>query len=462
MLEPLSPDWWVHRLMARLDNDRPGMEKHENYYRGDHPLPTVREDLREPYQRLLKMSPTNVMRLVVDAAEERLNVVGFRFSDGQADQDAWRLWQANALDAESQLNHRESLVKKRGAVIVWPDEDDPETPRITVESAETVAVEYVPGNRRKRAAALKTWEDDWTGWTMATLYLPDEIHKFAYLPATTWRLGGWQPRPMPVGEQAVIPNPFGVVPVVEFPNRPDTYGFGESEIVDVTAIQDRINKIVFDRMMAAEFTSFKQRWATGIDIPVDPETSEPVEPFNMAVDRLLLNENPEGRFGEFGQTDLAPYLEAAEQDLKFIASITRTPPHYLNTSADRLSGESIKSAETGLVAKVKRKQRHFGEAWEEVMRLAFTMMGDDEKASYHSAETLWSDPESRTESEHADAVGKLRQLLHIPLEGAWEEYGFSPTQIERMKGQLASEALTMDGLNIASLFDDETSDAEQV
>jgi len=461
MMEPGSPDWWVHRLMARLDQDRPEMDKHEAYYRGDHPLPTVREDLREPYLRLLRMSPTNVMRLVVDAAEERLNVVGFRFSDEAADKDAWRLWQANALDAESQLNHREALVKKRGAVIVWPDEDDPDTPRITVESAESVAVEYEPGNRRKRAAALKTWEDDWTGWTMATLYLPGEIHKFAYLPATTWRLGGWQPRPMPSNEPDVVRNPFGVVPVVEFPNRPDTYGRGESEIVDVTNSQDRINKIVFDRMMAAEFTSFKQRWATGVDIPVDPETGEPVEPFNMAVDRLLLNENPEGRFGEFSQTDLAPYLDAAEQDLKFIASVTRTPPHYLNTSADRLSGESIKSAETGLVAKVKRKQRHFGEAWEEVMRLAFMMTGATDKATYQSAETLWADPESRTESEHADAVGKLRQMLQIPLEGAWEEYGFSPPQIERMKAQLASESLTMQGLNIAGLFDEQP-DAEQV
>jgi hypothetical protein len=455
MAELLTPAWWVDRLSKRLATERFAMQTFEDYYRGNHPLPDVRDELRVPYRRLLSMSPTNFMRLVVDATEERLNVTGFRFSDSGADLDAWRIWQANAMDAESQLNHREALVKSRGYVIVWPS-DDPSTPTITVEDPMSVVVEYEPGNRRRRAAALKMWHDDWTGWRMATLYLPDSIHKFVY---DNRHVSGpsWQPREVP-GEQAPLRNPFGLVPVVAFPNRPDTYGYGESELSDVTNSQDRVNKIIFDRMMAAEFTSFKQRWATGVDIPVDPTTGEPVEPFEVAVQRLLINENPEGKFGEFDQTDLAPYLDAADQDLKFIASATRTPPHYLNTSADRLSGESIKSAETGLVAKVRRKQRHFGEAWEEVMRLAFTVMGDA-RAGYQSAETIWADPESRTESEHADAVGKLRTMLEIPRESAWEEYGFSPTQIERLKRQAAAEALTGVGVDVTSLFAD---DDEQV
>jgi hypothetical protein len=455
MAELMSPDWWVNRLANRLQLESAAMRRFEDYYRGNHPLPDVRDELQVPYRRLLSMSPTNFMRLVVDATEERLNVIGFRFSDEGADADAWRVWQANALDAESQLNHRESLVKKRGAVMVWPS-DDSGTPTITVEDPMSVVVEYEPGNRRNRAAALKVWDDDWTGRKMATLYLPDSIHKFTFIKHTIFG-PSWQPREV-AGELSPLPNPFGVVPVVEFPNRPDIYGDGESELSDVTNSQDRINKIIFDRMMAAEFTSFKQRWATGVDIPVDPTTGQPVEPFEVAVQRLLINENPEGKFGEFDQTDLTPYLDAADQDLKFIASATRTPPHYLNTSADRLSGESIKSAETGLVAKVKRKQRHFGEAWEEVMRLAFTAMGDP-KAAYQSAETMWADPESRTESEHADAVGKLRTLLELPREAAWEEYGFSPTQIERLKRQSAAESLTGVGVDVTSLFAD---DDEQV
>jgi hypothetical protein len=452
MVDVLTPEWWVDRLAKRLFAERKQMQFFDEYDRGQFPLPFVREDLREPFRRLLVMSKINIMELVVDAAEERLNVAGFKFGDTGGDMDAWRMWQANGLDAESIVNHRESLVKARGAVIVWPSDNDA-TPSITVEDPMSVVVELEPGNRRRRAAALKLWRDDWSDMQFATLYLPDGIYKYETR-GITGVMGGWKRREVR-NERWPLPNPFGVVPVVPFPNKPDIYGHGRSEIDSVTASQDRINKIIFDRMMAAEATSFKQRWATGVDIPVDPETGEEVEPFKVAVERVLINENPEGRFGEFGQTDLKPYLDAAEQDLRFIAAVTRTPPHYLNTNADRLSGESIKSAETGLVAKVRRKQRHYGEAWEEVMRLAFKVRGDS-RAEFEQAETVWDDPESRTESEHADAVGKLRQMLDLPREAAWEIYGFSPTQIERFKTLLAAEALSMQGVDVTSLFGDVT------
>jgi hypothetical protein len=466
---PLTPEWWVDRLSKRLFAERAAMEEFDRYDRGDFPLPFVREDLREPFLRLLKISKINLMELVIDAAEERLNVIGFNFGDPATDKAAWQLWQKNGMEAESIVNHRESLVKSRAAVIVWPG---PDGPTITVEDPLSTIVEYVPGNRRQRAAALKLWRDDWTGNQHATLYLPEGIFKFetrgvtvqSHIPGqppTSSVMGGWAKREVR-GEPWPLPNPFDVVPVVPFPNKPDIYGHGRSEIASVMPSQDRINKIIFDRMMAAEFTSFKQRWATGMDIPTDPVTGEDVEPFNMAVERLLINENPEGRFGEFGQTDLQPYLEAAEQDLRFIAAVTRTPPHYLNTNADRLSGESIKSAETGLVAKVRRKQRHYGESWQEVIRLAFAADGNRQAASFDEAKTAWDDPESRTESEHADAVGKLRTLLHLPRTAAWEIYGFSPTEIARFKELLAAEALTEQGVDVTSLFGDDDPDEPAV
>jgi hypothetical protein len=40
-------------------------------------------------------------------------------------------------------------------------------------------VAYEPGsNRRKRAAGLKLWVDDWTGRLNATLFLPGWVYKF--------------------------------------------------------------------------------------------------------------------------------------------------------------------------------------------------------------------------------------------------------------------------------------------
>jgi hypothetical protein len=56
------------------------------------------------------------------------------------------------------------------------------------------------------------------------------------------------------------------------------------------------------------------------------------------------------------------------------------------------------------------------------------------------AETIWGDPESRSESEHVDAVTKM-QSLGVPQEALWEELGFTPQQIDRFKTMRAETAL---------------------
>jgi hypothetical protein len=53
--------------------------------------------------------------------------------------------------------------------------DDPEFPRIMVETAHQVAAEYSPGTRRLRRV-LKTWTDN--GLRYATLYEPTETWRF--------------------------------------------------------------------------------------------------------------------------------------------------------------------------------------------------------------------------------------------------------------------------------------------
>jgi hypothetical protein len=123
-----------------------------------------------------------------------------------------------------------------------------------------------------------------------------------------------------------------------------------------------------------------------------------------------------------------------------IAKISKTPPHYLSTSADRLSGESLKSAETGLVKKVKTRQKHYGAAWEEVMRLAGKVAKIDTLAGAQSMETVWADAETRSESEHVDAVVK-KKALNVPEPQLWEEVGYTPAQVRRFPGMRAQAAI---------------------
>jgi hypothetical protein len=247
-----------------------------------------------------------------------------------------------------------------------------------------------------------------------------------------------------------MPNPFGVVPMVELPNRPRLWTprgakslYYQSEIAAVIPLQDAANKLLADMLVSSEFAAYPQRTLTGYEAEIDPATNQPKPlPFKPS-QKLWWLEDINAKFDSFDVADLSNYQGAIELIVGHIASITRTPPHYFNSSADRLSGESIKAAETGLVAKVHRKMQHFGEAWEEVMRLCGMIIKDPTLAGAQAAEVIWGDPETRTEAEHVDATVKLL-ALNLPDEFLWERLGLSPTEIARAKA-MQLEKVFIDG-----------------
>ena len=450
-----SPEWWLVHLYRRLISRAPSVKRYEDYYDGNHPLAFSSQEYRQEFSKMLRGVSDNWMALVVDAVEERLHVEGFRMSDDPAgDVDAWRIWQENCLDADSEMLHSTALQTGAAYAMVWFGED--ERPEITVEHPGQTVVAYESGTQRKRAAALKTWIDEWTGDTRANVYLPDGIYKFQSRRAITLDeyqtatgrdrrldvLGSmWMPAPSVESE---VDNPLGVVPIVEFRNRPRLLGDGRSEIADVISVQDQINKLVCDMMVAAEFYAFRQRWATGIEIPTDPMTGRPLQDFQGSLDRIWHTENDAAKFGEFGETNLANYVGAIENRVQSLASRTRTPPHYLlGSSGSFPSGESLKATETGLIAKCRSRHRHFGESWEEVMRLAFAVL-EDPRAKATMAETIWTDPESRSEAEHTDSLLK-KMSMGVPLHQLWEDAGYSQQQIARFEELLVAEAQMRDG-----------------
>lgn len=443
-----TPEWWLPRLNARLDARATQVRRYDDYYSGRHRLAFSTSRFREAFGNLFREFADDWCAPVVDAVEERLAIEGFRFgpADQGADQDAWRIWQANHLDADSQIGHVEAFVQGTSYVLVWEGEDD-STPEITVESPAETTVAFVAGSRRKRAAALKRWKDD-DGHLLATLYLPGYLYKFRssrvvddFMDSTqiTFERREVDNEPWP------LPNPLGVVPVVPLPNQPRLRGEGESEIRRVIPVQDAVNKLIADMLVASEFAGFPQRYATGIELPGEGEESNEVfKHLKAAVDRFWAFASTETKVGQFQVADLDNYVKAVEMLVQHIASQTRTPPHYFFLRGEFPSGDSIKAAEAGLVSKARRRMRHFGEGWEEVMRLAFQVIGDEERANYAAAETLWADPESRTESQHIDAVVKKYAGLGIPQRQAWEDANYTQQQIERMEQMREDGAPTGD------------------
>jgi hypothetical protein len=446
---PVTPDYlwpdqpnptdWLGKLSKKLDERDDSLRTLDAYYNGDHPLAFASDRFREAFGGLFHTFADNWCDLVVDAVEERLNVEGFRYgTDPTGDKKAWNIWQANNLDAESQIAHTEALKLGSCNVLVWAG-DDPKTPQVTVEHPRESIVACAAENRRKRLAALKRWVDD-DGFGYAFVYLPEAIYKFRSVARLTSQHPSWYgvkwSEWAPPREDWPLRNPFGVVPMVPLVNRPSLMDrHGRSELATVIPVQNAVNKMVADMLVASEYAAFRQRWATGYEIPEDPDTGRPIEQFRAAVSRLWVSDDENTKFGDFAETNLANFVNAIEMLVQHISSQTRTPPHYFFLRGQFPSGESIKSAESGLVKKARRKMRHFGETWEEVMRLSFLVVGDKRRSQVTNAETIWGDPETRIESAHVDAVIK-KLAAGVPRQQIWEELDYSPQQIDRFEQML--------------------------
>lgn len=430
-----SPEWWRDKLLPKLDEQARYADFYQRYYDGRFPdYGIVTDKYREAFAGMLRCIQDNWMQLVVDAQAERMHVTGFRFGDDpEADTDAWMMWQRNHLDSDSGLAHTTALICGKAFVLVAPGSDGPV---MTVEHPTQMIVACDPGNRRIRQAALKRWVDDWTGATNVTLYLPDGLHRWSddAVTASRWgRKDRWR-------EGDPTPNPLGVVPVIPLLNRPTLFGAGRSELEAVTSTQDQINKLVCDMIVGSEFQAYQQRWGTGLELDIDPQTGEKINPFTHGQDRIWANPEPDGRFGAFPTANLGTYPKLLENRIQSIASRTRTPPHYmLGQTGQFPSGESLKATETGLIAKARAEMRHLEEGWEEAERLAFRIVGDPRSDEF-AAETIWEDPESRTESEHVDALVK-KLTIGVPMQQLWEDAGYSPQQIARFKTMAVEEAL---------------------
>ena len=444
-VQPSDPQGWVNYLRGELSKQAAEVNAHNDYYTGEHSLSFVGPKYRVAFAQLLSGFADNFCGLIVDSVAERLQVMGFRLTeDPAADEDAWALWQANDMDQQSAMAMLDALVGGRSFVGVWAESDG--TPVIRAESPTEVVMTYHPGTDVP-AVAMKSFTDDW-GVEHAVLFTADAVLRLSREQAGARWVAGEE-----------YGNPLGVVPFVELRNRPRLVGGPSSELMSVEPLQDALNKVVRDALLASEFAAYPQRWVTGLTIDEDEEGNPKPPPFNAALDRLFQAEDPDTKFGQFAAADLGNYAKLAELLVQHMASVSRVPFHYfLLNGGQAPSGEAITSAEAGLVAKARDRQLHFGEAWERVIRLAFKVQGDP-RANSASAETIWRDPEYRSQAQRVDALMKLA-TLGVPAQQLWEDAGYSPQQVSRFESMRAADALLGSALGLPPV-EPVTPDADQ-
>lgn len=417
-------------LTTKLRTEQEAITKWDSYYRGTQPLEFLHPEVALAVGERLKNLLINFPRLTLNALEERLDVEGFRMAGAsQPSEELQRIWQANDLDLGSGKCHLRALRHGRAFVSVWGGMD-PETPRIRVESARNTTVDIEPGTEVVRAA-VKSWQD--RGTSYSTLLLPDRIVRY-------WR-GGDAPKTL-TGDWQIrgeVPNPLGVVPYVPFWNgQDDDAPLGESELTDVVHLADAINKLGTDMMTTSEFHAMPRRWATGIEIPKGPEgrrlEAEAKAYWEKATAGKVWMAGSGVTFGQFATADMANFIAAITMLATQLAALAGLPPHYVgNTTVNPASADAIRSAEASLVKRAQRKQRTFGEAWEDVMTLALWVQSGYVPPNASSMETVWRSAETPTTAQKAAAAVQLHTAGIITDEQAQEDVGYTPEQRRMMR-----------------------------
>lgn len=441
------------KLDAELSRRRPNVNRLDARYRGDHGrLRFASEQFSEYFAQRYSGFSDNWVGVVADAPVERLEVVGIRpdGDDREGDQELWRTWRSNDADQMSDLAFLDAVVTARSFALVWGDSDDNAV--ITWESPAQAIVAY-NSETRARAAGAKVWSDEESDY--ATLYLPDEVWKFARptssRPSSLWTpqfegSGGWAPREVD-GEPWPLPNPLGVVPLVELQNRPRLVGEPMSDVEGTIAMQDAINLLWSYLFNAADYGSFKQRIVLGAEYPKIPVLDDagnvvgtrPVDIQKFAVDRVLFLEDPTAKVAQWDETPLENYTKVLEVCVRHLAAQTRTPASYILAELVNVSAEAIQLTETGLVAKTHEKTEHFGRSIREVFRLVCLVEGDTGKAEAVAAGTvLWRDVETRSQAQLVDSLLKLKSM-GLPTRFLLERLGLGPTEIERVMAMREDE-----------------------
>ncbi len=379
----------------------------------------------------------------------------------RVDHETWRIWTANEMDSEFDKALLEAAIAGVSYLLVSPNKKDPRTPLLTVEHPTQAIMEFEPGtNRRVAKAALRVYEDDWANQANAVLFLLEDddsndpvvrVYKYQQSKPSSGepniRLSDlerrikleqlirpeWTERAVPDeewgGTVMIGGKPMDEIPMFEIPNNPRLLTGGRSELEDVTDIQDRINKTLADRLITQDYGAFPQKWVSGW--PTKDSSGEPTPTIQTGQNRIVTTEVVETKFGQWAAAPLDPYSAAKKEDVRDIASRTRTPAQYLLGDMSNVNGQTLKASESGLVAKVRQRMRSIDGPLERGMMFARRMAGVPTPEGL-TIETIWRNPEHRTEGELVDALTKMA-TIGVPQEALWERWGATPTEIENWK-----------------------------
>lgn len=444
-------------LYQTITKRAPEIKELKEFYEGNQPLAFASDQWKESHSKRYKGFSDNWCEVVANSTSERESVIGFQLPSTakkrpKAEKLIWDAWMRNEQDSLSSQGFLEAAVARRSFCTVWGEQDTGE-PIVTWRSADQAAVKYDAETGRKRVGAVVVWDDEDESLERMTYYTPVEVWRFKrsrllkgsglILPSSFQLSGGWS-------LDSYGGNHLGMVPVIEFPNRP-VLGRGPlSDIKGTVAMQNAINLLWAYLFNAADHASMPARVVMGQEppkIPILDDQGQPtgqyqqVDPKHLTEGRMLWLTGQNTKVDQWEAAKLDVFTEVIEKAVGHIAAQTRTPPHYLvaNKGLSNLSGDALKAAETGLVQKVRQAMEFFDPRLRDVFQLIALQLGEDKAAAMAPLGSIeWRDPENRSDAQTSDAAMKDRSIGY-PFEYILKKRGHSPQEREEIMEMVRRE-----------------------
>lgn len=419
-------------LFPAFRSEKERLDKIDKWYRWDHDAPHQPRQSTKEYKELSARSQTPWLGLVVTSVAQAMYVDGYRQAEAEGDAVSWDWWQINGMDNRQIAVHRAALAYGQSYVTVLPGTDD-----------FGADIPVIRGKSPRRMIAMydEPESDDWPHFALQC-----DPAKVNGSPGYAMRMYDdeniWFFQSSEYGDDITYmefrEHNLGVCPVVRFCNDLDLEGRSAGEVEPFIPVAGRIDQTVFDRLVVQRFASWIIRTISGMSQPDSAEEAEATR-LKLKVEDLLVADDPDTKFGSLPATPLDGFIAAAKTDIQTLAAVSQTPTHELTGDMINLSAEALAAARASLEAKVGERQHSFGESHEQHLRLSAHVMGDEAAARDRSAQVRWADTSTRSLAQAADALGKLAQMLGVPVEMLWEKIpNWTQQDVERAKS-LAAE-----------------------
>ncbi len=421
---------WRKHLKTALDDLKtkvPEMDLDWKYYDGIHPRFWLTDTMAETFDpELAENMSENWCEVAVEAPVKRLDVTGWisKTKNTVYIQAAENVFTENDLELEQKEIYRQVRAVGESFLFVWKDEDTEYGIDATVNDARNV---WWPknGKRNDPDRVVKVWIDEDADLWRATVYYRYVVVRLIG-PKTN------QAKSIPEARYFIVDDVdpggahgFEKVPVIRFAMQRRRKGV----IASIRHVQDKINKLVANKMVTAEFNA----WGKTILM-----TSQEIEDGDLKIrpDRFLKlhpgsAEDGHTSIWESSPTDLAIYDDSTGKEIDKLFTMAGLPGHMqVKSTREVPSGASYEADEGPFTEMILDMNKTLGYSWVDFLELC----------DIEDVIPQWKNPHVKSDKDEADTT-KTFTDAGVPLNLALRKYaGWDEDELKELDEQPLSPA----------------------